>query len=194
MLNKLFKIGILFVFLGFSSCVSKSIQGADGVYTLETKAKVIDKTTSESHSVDLTFTVLPYKIVRIDVEAILGYKLAELVMNTNQIQYSLRDEKVFVTGPFKSKTLRPLFKQDMNPALIWNAAHGVFVKDGMYDGQKVVTDVLGQNEGYTSRRITIENQSFKLIWLFKSKEISEASHDETFVLNRPDNYKIITIK
>lgn len=194
MLNKLLRIGLLFAFLGLTACVSKPTSADYEVYTLETKAKVIDKATEESYNVDLTFTVLPYKFVRLDVTAILGYKLAELLMNTNQIQYSLREQKVFVTGPFKSKTLRPLFKQDMNPALIWNAAHGVFVKDGMYDGQKVVTEVLSQSDQYTSRRLTIENQNFKFIWLFKSKEVSEASHDETFVLKRPENYKIITIK
>jgi hypothetical protein len=205
MLKKLLSNVRLFLVLlmGLSvlvSCAGKSISSSSGLspYRLVSKAKVTDKLSSESHNIDLSVIVDPNRAVRIDVTALLGYRLAEMVMNTQNIQYIERENKIFVTGGYKPKTLKPLFGQEIDPQLVWLIAHEQKLKDGHYYGADVKFELLDKNsDGYQSRKITIENKYLKMIWLFKAKEalsLSSASYNETFVLTQPEEYKLITIK
>ena len=173
---------------------------ADGQqpYQLVSKAKVTDKMSSESHNIDLTVIVDPNRAVRIDVTALLGYRLAELVMNTQRIQYIERENKIFVTGSYNPKTLKPLFGQEIDPKLIWAIAHEQALKDGRYYGTDVKFELLEKNgAGYQSRKITIENKYLKMVWLFKSREalsLNSSSYNETFVLTQPEKYKLMNIR
>lgn len=205
MLKKLFSQIQLFLllFTGFSflvSCTVKStsVSGGASPYRLNSKAKVTDKQNGESHNIDLSVIVDPQRAVRIDVTALLGYRLAEMVMNPERIQYIERENKIFVTGGYKPKTLKPLFGQEIDPKLIWALAHEQSLKDGRYYGTDIKFELLDKNnEGYQSRKITLENNHLKLVWLFKSKEsisLSSSSYNETFVLAQPEEYKLITIK
>ncbi|MBC7457591.1 MAG: DUF4292 domain-containing protein [Bdellovibrionaceae bacterium] len=205
MLKKLLPTTRLFLglFIGFGilvSCAGKPTQssGRPDPYRLISKAKVTDKLSGESHNIDLTVIVDPQRAVRIDVTALLGYRLAEMVMNPTQIQYIERENKIFVTGGYKPKTLKPLFGQEIDPKLIWSIAHEQNLKDGRYYGTEVKFELTGKPEDdYQSRKITIENKHLKMIWIFKSKEalsLSSPSYNETFVLTQPEEYKLITIK
>jgi hypothetical protein len=205
MLKKLLSTTRLFLglFIGFGvlvSCTGAPTQSSGGPnpYRLNSKAKVTDKLSGESHNIDLTVVVDPQRAVRIDVTALLGYRLAELVMSPTQIQYIERENKIFVTGGYKPKTLKPLFGQEIDPKLIWAIAHEQNLKDGRYYGTDVKFELMGnRDDGYQSRKITMENKHLKMIWLFKSKEavsLSSASYNETFVLTQPEEYKLITIK
>ena len=182
------------------SCAGKPISSSNGLspYRLVSKAKVTDKLSSESHNIDLSVIVDPNRAVRIDVTALLGYRIAEMVMNTRNIQYIERENKIFVIGGYKPKTLKPLFGQEIDPQLVWSIAHEQKLKDGHYYGADVKFELLDKNsDGYQSRKITIENKYLKMIWLFKAKEalsLSSASYNETFVLTQPEEYKLITIK
>jgi Domain of unknown function (DUF4292) len=165
------------------------------VYQLNTKAKVTDKMTNESYNVDLLIVVDPDRAVRMDVTALLGYRLAEIVLTPKLIQYTQRQDKFFVQGDFKPKTLKPLFKQEIDPKLLWALAHEKTLKDGQYYGAAVKTETLATFDGdYKSKRVTIDSNTLKMVWLFKSKELVAVSYPETFVLSKPDEYKLITIK
>lgn len=205
MLKKLLSTTQLFLvlFIGSSflvSCGGKPTQNSGGPnpYRLHSKAKVTDKLSGESHNLDLSVIVDPQRAVRIDVTALLGYRLAEMVMSPKQIQYIERENKIFVTGGYKPKTLKPLFGQEIDPKLIWSIAHEQKLQSGVYYGTDVKFELTGQpDDAYQSRKITIENKHLKMIWIFKSKEalsLSSASYNETFVLTQPEEYKLITIK
>lgn len=205
MLKKLLSSSQLFLvlLLGLStlfSCAGKPLSSSGGLspYHLVSKAKITDKLTSESHNIDLSVMVDPNRAVRIDVTALLGYRLAEMVMSTKNIQYIERENKIFVTGGYQPKTLKPLFGQEIDPKLIWSIAHEQNLKDGRYYGTDIKFELLDKNsDGYQSRKITIENKYLKMIWLFKSKEglsLRSSSYNETFVLTQPEEYKLITIK
>jgi hypothetical protein len=130
-----------------------------------------------------------------DVTALLGYRLAEIVMTPKLIQYIQREDKIFVQGDFRPKTMKRLFNQEIDPKLLWAMAHEQSLPDGQYYGANVKTELLESELGqYRSKRVTIENNYLKMIWLFKSKERVAVSYNETFVLAKPDEYKLITIK
>ncbi len=205
MLKQLFSSSVLFLSLsmGFTvlvSCAGKPTMISSGaqIFRLNSKAKVTDKLNSESHTIDLSVVNDPQRALRIDVTALLGYRVAEMVMSAKQIQYIDRENKVFVTGGFRSQTLKPLFGQEIDPKLIWAIANEQPLKDGHYYGAEIKSELLEKKEnGFQSRKITIENSKLKLIWLFKSKEaisLDSSSYNETFVLTQPIEYKLINIK
>lgn len=185
---KKFLIG-LSIFALSASCTTSPLKDATQGYRLISKAKVTDKVSNESHNVDIIVSIEPQKAVRMDVTALLGYDVAQLVITPFQIYYLQREDKLFVQGPFKAATMKPLFKQEIEPKLFWAIAHEMTLKDGRYYGADVKTEMVDQN-----RKITIESPRFKMIWLFKSKEAFTASYNETFVLVKPDDYKLIDIK
>ncbi len=205
MLKKLLSYARLFFGLFLScgiliSCAGKSISSSGGAnpYRLNSKAKVTDKLSGESHNLDLAVIVDPQRAIRIDVTALLGYRLAEVVMTPQKIQYIERENKIFVTGGYKPQTLKPLFGQEIDPKLIWAIAHEQNLKDGRYYGTNVKFELTAPgSQDDPSRKITLENKDLKMVWIFKSKEavsLSSSSYNETFVLAQPVEYKLITIK
>lgn len=195
MIKKLFLyFQILFIVGLISSCATQPTSPT-GSYKLTSKAKVTDKTSAESHNIDLIIVVDPQRAVRMDVSALMGYRLAEIVLTPKLIQYIQHEDKIFVQGEFKPKTLKRLFNQEIDPKLLWAMAHEQNLPDGLYYGANVKTEFLESDSGrYRSKRVTIENNYLKMIWLFKSKEGVALSYNETFVLAKPDEYKLITIK
>lgn len=195
MLNKLFLI--IFLFFVLSSCVTQPIQEGISVsaFELSTKAQVTDKESDESHNVDIQIITLLDKAVRLDVTALFGYRVAEMTLTPQKIQMTNRERKQFIEGPFKSETLKPLFGQPFDPRLIWHVAHNRVLKDGLYYGAKVQTELLSKSPGdlFQKQKITIEDNKFKMVWLIKSKESlsGSLSYNETFILSRPDDFKLI---
>jgi hypothetical protein len=196
MIKNLFNYFQILVITGFVfGCVSAPENKNNQIYQLNTKAKVTDKMTNESYNIDLLIVVDSEHAVRMDVTALLGYRLAEIVLTPKLIQYIQRQDKFFVQGDFKAKTLKPLFKQEIDPKLLWALAHEQALKDGQYYGAIVKTEIVGTSDnGYKSKRVTIDSNTLKMVWLFKSKDIASVSYPETFILSKPDEYKLITIK
>ena len=198
MIKKLLAYLQIFGFIFFiASCVTNPAadSGSGLIYKLVTKAKVLNKANDESYNIDLTMIIDANRAIRIDMTALLGYRLAELTMTPEIIQYIQREDKIFVQGPYSSKTLRPLFKSDFDPQLIWDLAHDKNFENGIYYGADVKTEFLKKSDSnYLSKKVTIENKNLKLIWLFKSKDPIYVSYNETFVLSKPSEYMLISIK
>ena len=185
---------------------------AGDIKYVESKALIEDKAknTSNSASIDLFF--LQDDVIRMEVTALLGYRLGSLVMNQQKVSYALHPQKAFVEGPFAARTMKPLFRQDLDPRLIWAV---VFDRDlktfgftcntvaktetctgtsGAVAGVSVTTQQMGETETGALKKITIENANLKFVWLYKAIRKHNKSYNETFVLNKPEEYRLITIK
>lgn len=185
---------------------------AGDIKYVESKALIEDKAknTSNSASIDLFF--LQNDVIRMEVTALLGYRLGSLVMNQQKVSYALHPQKAFVEGPFAARTMKPLFRQDLDPRLIWAV---VFDRDlktfgfscstavktetctgttGAITGVSVTTQQMGETETGALKKITIENGNLKFVWLYKAIRKHNKSYNETFVLNKPEEYRLITIK
>lgn len=185
---------------------------AGDIQYVASKALIEDKTkkTSNSASIDLFF--LSNDAIRMEVTAVLGYRLGSLVMNQQKVAYALHPQKAFVEGPFTGRTMKPLFRQELDPRLIWAV---VFDRDlrgfgfacndlvsrtstclgsGATQGVTVTVQQLGEKPDSGLKKITIENASLKFVWLYKAIRKHNKSYNETFVLNKPEEYRLITIK
>lgn len=204
-------ISVLFIVL--SGCVSTPEKILTGdIQHIESKALIEDKTKSSSNSASIDLFYLQDKVLRMEVTALLGYHLGSLVMNSQNVSYALHPQKAFVEGPFIARTMRPLFRQDLDPKLIWAVVFDRDLKNFGFNcqienktqtcsgnalttqGVTVTLQKMGDNPAIQLKKITIENEKLKFVWLYKAIKKHNKSYNETFVLNKPEHYRLITIK
>ncbi len=176
----------------------------DDIRYANTKALIEDKKKASSNSVSMDVFYTTNGVIRIEVEALLGYRLGSLLMNKNQIQYILYPQKTFVQGPFAGQTLKPLFKNEIDPRWIEAAVLDTDLTTLGFSclqknpELKVCQSELAQVSVETKKsplkKIIIENDQMKFIWVFKSIQKHNKSYNETFVLAKPEEYRLITIK
>lgn len=207
---KFTKFVFLFTLLGLvfnSGCAQKEKTNGQITY-IDSKALVEDKLKNESHSVNIDVYYIPQGPCRLEITALLGYSVGSLLMSQQQVQYMIHPQKVFISGPFKAKSLKPLFKHEVDPQILIDVVNNNDLSERGFICQKqaLVQTCKGQNlqvndvtvsiedKGQGLRKITIENKGLKLIWLFKSIKPYDKSYNETFVLKKPEEYRLLTIK
>lgn len=117
--NLVFVLVALGSFL-MTGCTSTQEKPQTGdIEYVESKALIEDKTKSSSNSASIDLFYLKDDVIRMEVTAVLGYRLGSLVMNQQKVSYALHPQKAFVEGPFAARTMKPLFRQDLDPKLIW---------------------------------------------------------------------------
>ncbi len=173
---------------------------------LETKVQIKDLNKDESQNAKIQIVLLTDQAIRMEVTAVFGYPVASILMTPDKIQLALHTSKKYISGPFAARTLYPVFKQNINPKILWNSVHnrspgsaelecannefGKPVSCTGNDGLKVTWVY----ESAIKRRIEIKNQRFEMIWVFKDQNVMAAAQNETFVLNKPEDYQLIQIK
>jgi Domain of unknown function (DUF4292) len=202
-MNKLIFSGLLLILFG---CVTKPVQiGEQQARLIQTKAKVSGN--GQSQNLTIEIALLPQKAVRMEVSATLGVSVATVLMKPDQIIYALHRSNEFISGGFNKKTLYPVFKQEIDPIIFWKVIHGQSPQSSeitcYYDEQKKPTscympqDSITMNWTYISeesRKIDIKSPNFDMSWIIKSEGPLTTDQNETFVLNKPDNYKEFIIK
>lgn len=197
---------ILWVTGSLLSCGSESVQvvPASTPLLIETKAQV--KNGTESNNVKIEIALSPNKMIRMEVTALLGYRVASVLLTPQKIQYAIHTNQTYGEGNFSARTMFPIFKQYIDPRIIWRV-----VNSQNPQSQELVcqTDELqrpisciGPHESKVKwtyeeppvRRIEIKSGKFEMNWIFKGQHILPESQTETFVLKRPEGYKEILLK
>lgn len=202
----------------FSGCVSQSVKAPteDSVWKYESKAQITDKVKSDSYTVAIDVYAFRKQNYRMEITATLGYQVASVTMNSTSdnsgVRYASYPHKSFVTGPMSAKVFKPLFKQDLNPNLLLD-----FIEDrqpkkyGFLCGRQTELVTKCTNDEFelllerpakddTSfiKKFTIDNKTFRMVWLFKNKEFFNGYTDDmlnrTFVLEKPEGFKQVDIK
>lgn len=203
---------VLFKALFMVGCTGPEVKPQTGdIQYVESKALIEDKTKNSSNSASIDLFFLQNDVIRMEVTALLGYRLGSLVMNQQKVSYALHPQKAFIEGPFAARTMKPLFRQDLDPRLIWAV---VFDRDlrsfgftcnevakttscqgtAAMTGVTVSVQQMGEVPNSGLKKITIENANLKFVWLYKAIRKHNKSYNETFVLNKPEEYRLITIK
>lgn len=204
------KLGQLLFFLAgiflISGCAKNVVQVAnDGsAYLIESKALI--RNNGESNSVRIDVALLPQKAVRFEISATLGVAVATVLMTPTEIRYALHSQKLFYTGPFHEKTLYPVFKKNIDPAILWRVVHNQSPASAtlscMQDAQGRPQSCTERDGGAVKwtyeepprRRIDIMSDKFEMKWLITSQTLLTGSQNETFVLKRPEGYKEISVQ
>ena len=138
----------------------------------------------------------------------LGVPVASIVMTPKMIQYALHTTKQFADGPFSSRTLYPVFKQNIDPRILWNVIHNrtpeaadiSCTKDAAARpiqcsaANNIVVNWTYDATDRAQKRIEIKSPQFEMIWVFKTQSAFKLTQNETFVLKKPDDYQEIRLK
>ena len=197
-----------FIIILVTGCatVQKPVNFKTQPLLIDTKVQIKDLRKDESHSAKIEIVLLTDQAIRMEVTALFGYPIASIVMTPERIKYALHTTKKFVDGPFTAKTLYPVFKQNIDPSILWNSIHS---RSPKADNLKCQDDSQGRPsscsnddgvvvnwsyENQVKRRIDIKNQNFHMIWVFRDQKPMAATQYETFVLKKPEEYQQIQIK
>lgn len=202
-----FRFLTFFLITGFLfSCGTEQVQvvPASTPLLIETKAQV--KNGTESNNVKIEIALAPNKMIRMEVTAMLGYRVASVLLTPQKIQYAIHTNQTYGEGNFSAKTMYPIFKQYIDPRIIWRVINNqnpqsqdlVCQTDEkqrpvLCNGPQAST-VKWTYEEAPLRRIEIKSGKFEMNWLFKEQKILGDSQTETFVLKKPEGYKEIQIK
>ena len=207
-------LGIISALIFLNGCTQKEVvRSGERVWHISSKAQINDKTKDSSNNVTIDIFLKEQQAFRLEVTATLGYQVGSLLMTKNYIKYAIHPNKYFIQGPAEARTIKPLFKQEIDPRILWSVIHDQDLSmHGFKCSRKEASvqvcknnlglveveqrgdlDEQGQSKDH-QKKVTIENNNIKMIWIFKSQEILQEYQNETFVLNSPKEYKLITIK
>ena len=191
---------------------TRPVTSAD-ILNLSTKAQITDKINETTNNVAIDIFLKQNEAIRLEVTAVLGYEVGSLLMTRSTLQYAVHPQKYFIQGPLAGRTLKPLFKQEIDPVILWSLIHSENLKARGFVCRKsgTVTELCKNSvatveieqrgelgiDGLSvdgQKKVTIENSNIKFIWVFKSHQVVTKSQNETFVLTRPKEYKLLTIK
>ncbi len=203
--NPVFFLNLL-IGLILTSCASEKVQvvSSSTPLLIETKAQV--KNAKESNNVKIDIALAPNRMIRMEVTAVLGYRVASVVMTPQKIQYAIHTNQTYGEGPFSARTLFPVFKQNIDPRIIWRVVNSQNPQSPDLNCQAdenqrplFCTGPNGSTVKWTydeppHRRIEIKSGAFEMNWLFKDQRVLPESQTETFVLKKPEGYKEIVLK
>ncbi len=173
---------------------------------IDTKVQIKDVRKDETQSAKIQIVLLTDQAIRMEVTALFGYPVASIVITPDKIQLALHTSKKFIDGPFSARTLYPVFKQNINPRILWNTIHNRNLASADFkcrnDENGRALNCAGPEainidwtyEDAFKRRIVISNPQFEMIWVFKDQSTLAATQNETFVLKKPEEYQLIQIK
>ncbi len=212
MIKKLFIICAGFLILSCQSNQGRPTLAGE-TWNLSTKAQITDKTQDTTNSITIDVLFKKNETVRLEVSALLGYQVGSLLMTRTTLQYAVHPQKYFIQGPLAGRTLKPLFRQEIDPQILWSLIHDESLNQrGFHCSVPVVATEICKNEQATveieqrgvldsgghsldgQKKVILENKNLKMVWIFKSKVLVKDSQNETFVLVKPKGYKLITIK
>ncbi len=195
-------ISILFL----ASCGSETVKVVPAATPLliETKAQV--KSSKDSNNVKIDIALAPNKMIRLEVTALMGYRVASVLMTPQKIQYAIHTNQTYGEGPFNAKTMFPIFKQNIDPRIIWRVINNqnpqsqdLICQTDENQRPMICTGSNGSTVKWTyeeppQKRIEIKSGNFEMNWIFKDQRVLEQSQTETFVLKKPEGYKEIVLK
>lgn len=188
------------------SCGSETVKvmSSDTPLLIDTKAQI--KSNNETHNVKLEIALLPNRAMRIEISALLGYRVATVLMTPQKIQYALHTNETYFSGPFEAKSLYPIFRQAIDPRILWRVIHNQSPQSSYLickndnGGRPVSCEgprdllVTWTYEEPPRKRIEIKNNQFEMNWIFKDQMVLKQAQNETFVLKKPEGYKEIVLK
>lgn len=193
----------IFFLLGCGSEMVKVVPASTPLL-IDTKAQV--KNGADSNNIKIEIALIPNKMLRMEVTALLGYRVASVLMTPQKIQYVIHTNQTYGEGGFSPRTMYPIFKQIIDPRIIWRVIHNqnpqsqdlvCQVDDRqrpiLCNGVNALT-VKWIYEEPPVKRIEFKSGRFEMKWIFKDQHVLGDSHTETFVLKKPDGYREIQLK
>ena len=161
---------------------------------------------NKTQSVSIDILALKNDRARFEITALLGFKVASLVMSQKEISYALYPQKVFYFGRNSETAFAKVLDLPLHPMNLTNIAFDEPVRG---PGWKCQLDMAGmistcQNAArnivveWTDRvdgrkKVLIKSPEFEMQWAFMAPQTEVQFKNETFTLVQPQGFKAVQI-
>lgn len=172
----------------------------------ETKAQLKDFKQNKTDNLTIDIVAIKDSHARIEVSATMGYPVATVVTSPKQMRMVLYTQKKFFWGANNEAALRPALGVSIDPHIFHNIIFDTPIKGWKCEmNQAGLVSVCKKpaasgemtvawperKEG--SKRVIIQSPEFEMQWLFKSQNVLSQLSTETFKLDPPSGYKVISL-
>jgi hypothetical protein len=182
--------------------------GVPGVQAVqwETKAQVRDFKQNKTNNLSIDIIAVKNTNLRMEVSALLGYSVATLVTTPKDIKVAVYTQKKFYQGHNSEEALQPVLGFNLDPNIFHNIIFDIPIKGWVCEENAnnqvslckkktkkgdLVVAWPERKEG--SKRVIIQGPQFEMQWQFKEQNVVQQLKPETFKLDPPSGYKVITL-
>lgn len=194
-----------FFFLGCASKQLKSIESSDSA-SWETKAQIKDLKRNKEQTVSIDMYSVKNKNLRMEVSATLGYQVASVVMDPEQISYVVYPQKRFYNGRNSDNAFSKVLGISIHPMNLSNIAfespirgkgwtcsqnESGLLKSCENKDSKTQVQYVSREEG--RKKVRILSPNFEMIWVLEAPDTSFQPKPEIFTLKVPNGYREVKI-
>jgi hypothetical protein len=196
------------IFFGCQSAPKKGEMFTPAAPTVkwETKAQLKDFKQNKTDNLSIDIVAIQDSHARLEVAATMGYPVASIVTSPKQMRMAVYTQKKFFWGPNNENALKPALGISIDPKIFHNIIFDTPIKgwtcENNQAGQVSVCKksspsgemvVAWPERKDGSKRVIIRAPQFEMQWLFKSHNVVSQLAKETFQLEPPKGYKVISL-
>lgn len=175
----------------------------------EWQAKVLvkDLVKSQSHILNIAIKAVQNQSLRMDVTTPAAMHVASLVLNNDDIQYVLMQDKKFIRGKASSYALKPLIQIPMDPRILQNIVFDIPIELDNWkcksderdflnecENKKENLKIVWEDNDQTSKLVKVTHPKAELQMKFLSFEAHISNREKAFELKIPPKFKIYRIR
>jgi hypothetical protein len=205
-INELIALFLIFIILvGCSTLPTRT--GKIHKAQWNTKALINNLREGKSQSVTIDFLAVRNAHARLEISGLMGFQLASFVLSPQEISYIIYPQKTYFKGPNTERALGRMIALQINPMNLANIAFDEPIRgpgwrcdqdqEGLvsqcgHEKKKIFVKWLDRENG--KKKVSILAPQFEMKWNFSAPQTEVQFKSETFILNRPEGFKLVEIK
>lgn len=199
---------LLLLLLCLGGCSSRPIKtGKIQRAQWSTKALINNIREGKSQSVSIDIYAIRNEQARFEISALMGFQVASLVMSSREISYIIYPQKTYFTGQNSDRAFSRMIALQINPMNLTNIAFDEPVRGPGWKCEKdkhgLLLECAHEKRGISvkwsdrengKKKVAILAPQFEMQWQFSAPQTEVQFKSETFVLNRPEGFKLVEIK
>lgn len=165
-----------------------------------------DQKENKTQSLDIDILAIKNERTRLEVTALLGFRVASLVMSPRDISFAVYPQKRFYYGKNSEHALSRLLDLPLHPMNLANIAFDEPVRGPGWrcdldqsgwvslcenPARQLTVKWLDRQEG--AKKVVITGPQFEMQWLFNAPQTEVQFKPETFTLKQPEGFKAIQL-
>jgi len=167
---------------------------------------VRDLKENKTQSLSIDVLAIKNERMRMEVTALMGFRVASLVMSPRDISFAIYPQKRFYYGKNSEKALSRLIDLPLHPMNLENIAFDEPVRGPGWrcdldqsgwvamcenPSRQLTVKWLDRAEG--AKKVVITGPQFEMQWLFNAPQTEVQFKPETFTLKQPEGFKPIQL-
>lgn len=195
----------MFLFVG---CVTKPVkkEGTFPKAEWETKALIKNLRENKTQSLSIDIYAIKDRQLRLEIAALMGFQVASLVMNPQEISYVLYSRKTFYQGHNSERAFAHVLNLPLHPMNLtkiafdepvegpgWLCSFDTLGLPSQCENIQKEIRVVWSDRNQGQKKVSIAAPQFEMQWQFSSPKTEVQFKEDLFILKQPPGFKAIQI-